>query len=127
MQRIGQNIYEGTDATLNAAAGDWALICCGNGAALEAGSIMFVTKLAIGTTVAGLIAGAAAGSFWTVYSQSTAKDLADGVTANLPAAFTVEALLTQAFQAYDWTGTANNWTVVDARLAESLLIYGKLS
>ncbi|WP_246666700.1 TULIP family P47-like protein [Bradyrhizobium guangdongense] len=127
MVQMGSGVYENTDAVLNAAAADWALVCCGNGAAMAAGSVMFVTKVALATTVNGLIAGVTAGSFWTIYSKSTVKDLADGVVANLPAAFAVEALLTAFFQAYDWTGTANNWTVVDARLAESLLIYGKLS
>ena len=126
MVQMGSSVYENTTRVLNAAAADWALLCCGNGAALDAGAVMFVTKVAIGTTVAGVIAGAAAGTFWGIYA-STAKDLADGVVANLPAAFAVESLLSQTFQAYDWTGTANNWTVVDARLAESLLIYGKLT
>lgn len=89
--------------------------------------ILFVTKIAIATTIATVITGAAMGTFWAIYKNSTATDLADGVVANLPAAFTVEALLTEVFQAYDWTGTGNSWAVVDARLAQSLLIYGKLS
>ncbi|MBR1086416.1 TULIP family P47-like protein [Bradyrhizobium manausense] len=127
MVRMGGSEYEDTTKALNAAAADWALVCCGNGAAMAAGSVMFVTKLALATTIAGLIAGAAAGTFWGIYSKSIAKDLADGVVDKLPAAFAVEALLTNVFQAYDWTGTANNWVVVDARLAGSLLIYGNLT
>ncbi|MBR0828483.1 TULIP family P47-like protein [Bradyrhizobium manausense] len=97
------------------------------GGAVVAGGVLFVTKVAIGTTVATVFAGLVTAAFWTIWGVSTAKDLADGITANLPADFTVEALLTEAFQAYDWTGTANNWKVVDARLAKSLLIYGELT
>jgi hypothetical protein len=117
---------------VNAAAGGAAVAAGGGGAAagaagVAAGGILFVTKVAIGTTVAAVLAGIGTAAFWSIWGVSTARDLADGVVDNLAAEFTVEALLTEAFKAYDWTGTANNWAVVDARLAGSLLIYGKLS
>lgn len=118
-------IYSAPPAVLAAQAA--AAANAGANGGVAAGCCLFVTKVAIGTTIATVIAGGLTGSFWAMYSASIAKDLADGVVANLPAEFRVEALLTEAFQAYDWTGTANNWKVVDARLAKSLLIYGALT
>lgn len=118
-------IYSAPPAVLAAQAA--AAANAGANGGVACGCCLFVTKVAIGTTIATVIAGGLTGSFWAMYSASIAKDLADGVVANLPAEFRVEALLTEAFQAYDWTGTANNWKVVDARLAKSLLIYGALT
>jgi len=120
------------DAAPDAVEAGVAAVQAGSGAAAQAGvvaagGVLFVTKVAIGTTIAAVFSGIGTATFWSIYGTSTAKDLSDAVVANLPADFAVESLLTQAFQAYDWTGTANNWTVVDARLAESLLIYGALS
>jgi Clostridium P-47 protein/SPRY domain len=127
MLNIAGNIYEGTDAALNAAQQDAGCVACMTGGGVSAGGSLFVLKLAYAGSILAIISGISTGVMWVRYGQTMGKDLAAGNVDNLAAAFTVETFLTDGLAPYDWTGTSNSWTPVDARLADSLLIYGNLT
>ena len=124
MVQMGNNVYEGTDAVMNAAARTNALTAAANAAAAKAGTALLISKFLTGASIVSTLTGA---SLWATWGTSVAGWYADGDGDKLPSDLAVEKFLAETFQAYDWTGTSNNWAAVDARLAGSLLIYGKLS
>ena len=88
---------------------------------------MFVTKAAISFTVGAVLSAVGKAAVGATFGISKSQALAGGDVNSVPLDFTIEKIVSDYLAPYDWTGTSNTWTPVDARLAGSLLIYGALS
>ncbi len=98
-------------------------------AATEGGSCMlFLSQHAIGLRIAAALCGFVTAADWAAFGvmQATADALAKGDFDSLPVSATLESQMTQNLLPFEWTDT-KTWTLVDARLNGSLLIYGTLA
>lgn len=97
-------------------------------APLGGSCMLFMAQHALGLTVLGAFSGLLTAADWAAFglSQTSADAIAVGDFNGLPASSTLEDQMAKNLLPFEWTDT-KTWTLVDARLNGSLLIYGTLA